>query len=67
MTHSELCAMLAELQWSQVELSRRTGMTTQSVNAWCQGNTPVPKWLTAYMELLINIRGTALLSGACKK
>lgn len=66
MTHTQLLSTLKELHWSQAELARRTGISTQSVNAWANGGTPVPPWLPAYLEALIALRNAAISSGACK-
>lgn len=66
MTPSEMISSLKELRWPQAELARRTGISTQSVNAWATGGTPVPPWLPAYLEALLALRSAAISSGACK-
>jgi transcriptional regulator with XRE-family HTH domain len=66
MTSAQLLSALKELRWSQAELARRTGISTQSVNAWATGGTPVPPWLPAYLAALLALRDAAISSGACK-
>lgn len=66
MTPTQLLSTLKDLRWSQAELARRTGISTQSVNAWATGGTPVPPWLPAYLGALVSLRDAAISSGACK-
>jgi transcriptional regulator with XRE-family HTH domain len=67
MTSEQLLSALSDLYWSQAELSRRTGVSTQSVNAWAKGTTPVPSWLDSYLSALIALRNAAISCGACSK
>jgi transcriptional regulator with XRE-family HTH domain len=67
MTPAQLLNALKELNWSQAELARRSGTSTQSVNAWAKGTTPAPTWLSAYLSSLVALRNAAISSGACSK
>lgn len=66
MTSTQLLSALKALHWTQAELARRTGISTQSVNAWATGSTPVPPWLPAYLGALLALRDVAISCGACK-
>jgi transcriptional regulator with XRE-family HTH domain len=57
-TAAELRAALARIGWSQVELSRRSGVTPKTVCGWAQGKT-IPPWVSAYLSAIEAVRDLA--------
>lgn len=49
-------AALEALGWSQEELARQLGVTSNTVWRWVTGRTPIPVWLHTYMALTIRQR-----------
>jgi hypothetical protein len=49
---TELAALLARADVSQVAFARLTGYTTRQINNWCRGHATVPPWASALAVLL---------------
>lgn len=52
MTAAELHAAMKALGLSQRALASRLGVALSTVSAWATGKAPVPKYASAYLELL---------------
>ena len=53
----ELDDCLYKLGWSQAELSRRIGVSKNSVSSWNKGRHPVPKVVLLYLGILCRLKG----------
>lgn len=49
-------AALDRLGWSQEDLARQLGVTSNTVWRWVTGRTPIPVWLHTYIWLVIRQR-----------
>lgn len=52
MTTNEFRAAMKALGLSQRDLAFRLGVALSTVSAWATGKVPVPKYASAYLELL---------------
>lgn len=44
--------LLHKIGWTQVELSRRIGVSENTISSWCKGRTEPPRVVILYLELL---------------
>lgn len=51
MTGAELKQRLLALGWKQSHLAEKVKVSRTTVSAWCTGKTPIPSWLSSYLEL----------------
>lgn len=47
---------LERMGWSQERLASELGVTANTVWRWCSGRTPLPPWLTAFMQMAMRHR-----------
>lgn len=52
MSRDEFRAAMKALGLSQRDLASRLGVALSTVSAWATGKAPVPKYASAYLELL---------------
>ncbi len=46
---------LAEIGWKQIDFARKTGLSAAAVSRWSTGQDTVPLWVTAHIELLLEL------------
>lgn len=56
MTPDDLKIHLNTLDWSQAELARRVGVTSNTVYRWAAGLLALPVWLTGYLDMAATVR-----------
>lgn len=57
MDKNEFKMALKELNWSQGEFSRRTGLGRNSVSRWMVGKTrKIPCWVGSYIEMALKLK-----------
>ena len=56
MTPDDLKTHLKALDWSQAELARRVGVTSNTVYRWAAGLLALPVWLTGYLDMVAMVR-----------
>jgi hypothetical protein len=49
-------ALLDQLQWTDVGLSQRLGVDRTLMVAWRNGNTPIPNYAWAFLELAASVQ-----------
>lgn len=52
MTPDEFAAALAALGWKQSDFCRKTGVTPNTPSRWMTDKTPIPLWVSAYLEAM---------------
>lgn len=57
MTADELRATLKAVGLRQKALADRLGVATTTVNRWAKGDLAVPRYASAYLELLTHLKG----------
>jgi transcriptional regulator with XRE-family HTH domain len=55
MTPEQFTAALAALGWKQAEFCRKAGLTDQTPSRWVHGQSPIPKWVGAYLDAMLDL------------
>lgn len=55
MTPEQFTTALDTLSWKQTDFCRRTGLTKQTPSRWVHGLTPIPPWVGAYLEAMLDL------------
>ena len=66
MTPDDLQTHLHTLCWTQADLARSVGVTPSTVYRWLAGMTPLPAWLSGYLDMAVmvqrSVSGQAVLT-----
>ncbi len=55
MTPEQFTATLDTLGWKQTDFCRKTGLTKQTPSRWVHGMSPIPAWVDAYLEAMLDL------------
>lgn len=55
-TPNEFASALAELGWKQADFWRKTGVNKDTPSRWLNGITPIPRWVGAYLEAMLDLK-----------
>jgi len=53
---TDLKQSLRTLGWRQSDLADRLGVDLATVSRWANGHLPVPKYVSAYLDLALRLR-----------
>jgi DNA-binding transcriptional regulator YdaS (Cro superfamily) len=56
MTAPEFRALLRSVGLTQRALAQRLGVAPSTVNYWCMGRCPVPRYAVAYLEMVVLVQ-----------
>lgn len=56
MTPDDFTAALVALGWKQSDFCRKTGTSKQTPSRWANGLTPIPRWVSAYLGAMHDIK-----------
>jgi len=59
MTPQQLREALEALDWKQVDLCRRAGLTQGTPSRWIAGTNPIPLWVSAYLGAMLDLQRLA--------
>jgi hypothetical protein len=56
MTPSEFETALALIGWKKADFARATDTNQTTISRWVKGHNPVPVWVRAHLNLLIDLK-----------
>lgn len=56
MTPEEFESALAQIGWKKADFARATDTNQTTISRWMNGHNPVPVWVPAHLNLLIDLQ-----------
>jgi transcriptional regulator with XRE-family HTH domain len=59
LTPQQLREALDALDWKQIDFCRRAGLNKDTPSRWLSGGTPIPLWVSAYLDAMLDLQRLA--------
>ena len=59
MTPQQFREALDALNWKQIDLCRRAGLASATPSRWIAGTNPIPLWVSAYLDAMLDLQRLA--------